>query len=99
MTHSTRPDDRLRQPSLAFSPAGFGLFAALLAASVPLFWIGFVSLAQAWSTAEYSHGPLIPLVSLYLFLRELRKMPPPDPAARVRWPGIVVILLALAVAA
>lgn len=99
MTHSTGPDSSLPQMNLAFNPVGFGLFAALLTASAPLFWIGFVSLASAWSTAEYSHGPLIPLVSLYLFLRELRKMPPPDPVARTRWPGIVVILLALAVAA
>ena len=99
MTHSTRPDGSLPRTALAFNPAGFGLFVLLLAASVPLFWIGFVSLAQAWSTAEYSHGPLIPLVSLYLFLRELRKMPPPDPAARTRWPGIAVVVLALAVAA
>nr|WP_233141177.1 VPLPA-CTERM-specific exosortase XrtD [Haematobacter missouriensis] len=73
-------------------------FMLLLAGSVPIFWIGFVSLAQAWSTPEYSHGPLIPLISLYLFLRELRQMPPPAAEVRDRWPGILVILLGLAVA-
>ena len=77
---------------------GFMWFMLLLAGSVPIFWIGFVSLAQAWSTPEYSHGPLIPLISLYLFLRELRQMPPPAAEVRDRWPGILVILLGLAVA-
>ncbi len=77
---------------------GLLLFMALCAASVPMFWIGFVSLAEAWSTPEYSHGPLIPMISLYLFLRELRRDPPTDMPVRLRWPGVAVILLALAVA-
>lgn len=83
---------------LAPNLTGMALFALLLAGSLPLFWIGFKSLAAAWSTAEYSHGPLIPLISLYLFLRELRRSPRPDPAARDGWPGAVVILAALALA-
>ncbi len=99
MTHSIHSDRPTATGAGGLNPAGFALFAALLAASVPIFWIGFVSLAQAWSTAEYSHGPLIPLVSLYLFLRELRRMPSPDSAARLRWPGLAVVALALAVAA
>lgn len=75
---------------------GFLWFIALLAVSVPLFWIGLVSLAQAWSTPEYSHGPLIPLISLYLFLRELRRAPPVSVAAITdRWPGVAVIALGL----
>ncbi|MBS0562972.1 MAG: archaeosortase/exosortase family protein, partial [Proteobacteria bacterium] len=77
---------------------GLILFAGLIAAAVPVFWIGLVSLAKAWSTAEYSHGPIIPMVSLYLFLRELRRMP--EPAARVSdgWPGLLVMVGALALA-
>ncbi|MFO1175788.1 MAG: VPLPA-CTERM-specific exosortase XrtD [Paracoccaceae bacterium] len=82
----------------AISPAGLALFAALLAGALPVFWIGFQSLAKAWSTAEYSHGPIIPMVSLYLFLRELRRMP--EPAARISdgWPGLLVMAGALALA-
>ncbi len=86
----------------AASGAGFGgfaVFALLLAGSLPIFWIGIQSLARAWSTAEYSHGPLIPLISLYLFLRELRRMPPPDPVATDRWPGVLVVIFALLLAA
>lgn len=83
----------------ASGAGGLALFALLLLASVPVFWIGLVSLAQAWMTPEYSHGPLIPVISLYLFLRELRNGPPVvPPAPRERWPGVAVIGLALAVA-
>ena len=84
---------------VTLNPAGLVLFILLVAGSVPIFWIGLVSLAQAWSTPEYSHGPIIPLVSLYLFLRELRNAPPPDLDVTDRWPGVLVIVAALALAA
>ena len=80
----------------AVNPVGFGWFCLLVAAAVPVFWLGLGSLAAAWSTAEYSHGPLIPLISLYLFLREMRQAPPVDPLSEVdRRPGIALILFAL----
>ncbi|MEL7093639.1 MAG: archaeosortase/exosortase family protein, partial [Pseudomonadota bacterium] len=89
--------------SITSSPSGLnaaGLFwfVLLVAGSLPIFWIGLVSLAQAWSTAEYSHGPLIPLVSLYLFLREMRRLPPPVANPPDRWPGMLVIAAALVLA-
>jgi exosortase D (VPLPA-CTERM-specific) len=80
------------------NPIGFALLVALVVGSLPVFWIGFVSLAKAWSTAEYSHGPLIPLISLYLFLRELRRSPLPRSTIRDGWPGLLVVGLALALA-
>lgn len=83
-------------PSLR--PWGFVMFMALVLASLPIFWIGFVSLANAWTTAEYSHGPLIPAISLYLFLRELRREPPSDAPVHDRWPGVAVTAGALAIA-
>lgn len=78
--------------------SGFVLFVLIMAVSIPIFWIGFVSLADAWSTAEYSHGPLIPAISLYLFLRELRNSPPPAMSVSDRWPGLVVIAISLIIA-
>ena len=81
-----------------FNIAGIFWFTLLIVASVPIFWIGFVSLGQAWSTPEYSHGPLIPIISLYLFLRELRNLPPPELTVHDRWPGVVVVVFALLVA-
>jgi exosortase D (VPLPA-CTERM-specific) len=77
---------------------GLIAFVILLAGSVPIFWIGLVSLAKAWATPEYSHGPLIPLISLYLFLRELRRAPEPGAGPVTRWPGLVVIAVALILA-
>lgn len=83
----------------SLNPAGLGLFLALLALALPVFWMGFVSLVDAWTSPEYSHGPLIPLISLYLFLRELRGEERLDPTVAVRrGPGIAVLALGLAVA-
>jgi len=79
--------------------AGLFWLALLVLAPTPIFWIGYVSLGQAWITPEYSHGPLIPLISLYLFLRELRRGPQEEPAPPiVRWPGLVLLGIGLAVA-
>ena len=97
----TQTDTARTNGRLSLMTGGFGtlLFGLLLLASLPVFWRGFVSLIEAWSTPEYSHGPLIPIISLYLFLRELRDAPPVDPdAVPRRWPGLLVIGAALALA-
>ena len=100
MTQS--PDNSLTARTLGDSArinvAGLALFAGLCLAAMPLFWIGFQSLAKAWSTAEYSHGPIIPVVSLYLFLRELRRMPVPAALISDGGRGLWVMLGALALA-
>jgi len=85
-------------PARTLNPAGLAWLILLLLGSIPIFWIGFVSLAEAWSTPEYSHGPLIPLISLYLFLREMRRLPPPSPEVHDRAPGLAVLVLGLLVA-
>ncbi len=74
------------------------LFVALCLAPIPVFWLGFQSLVTAWATPEYSHGPLIPLISLYLFLRELRAEGPVSGPVGARWPGVLVMAGALAIA-
>lgn len=89
------------KPPLAGSqlnPAGLFWFLLATLAAIPVFWIGFESLGRAWITPEYSHGPLIPLISLYLFLRELRHDPVDLSAPRNRWPGVGVIIFGLALA-
>ena len=79
--------------------AGLALLGLLVAASLPMFWLGFGSLAASWVTPEYSYGPLIPVISLYLFLRELRRGPAVDPSAPVnRTAGIVLIVASLVLA-
>lgn len=93
-----RQQSSFAQALPALNPGGLLWFAILVLGSIPIFWIGFVSLVEAWGTPEYSHGPLIPIISLYLFLRELRQSPPPQLTVKDRWPGIIVIAMALVVA-
>lgn len=70
--------------------------AALVAASgVAAFWPGLTSLVDAWAVPEYSHGPIIPVLSTFLFLRELRHVPPTDRPITDRWPGVLVLVLGL----
>lgn len=86
---------------LRWNPVGLFWFTALIATSLPVFWIGIVFLGDTWATPEYSHGPLIPLISLYLFLRELRDTPKEKAEAAAAQPprryiGIFFIALGLA---
>jgi exosortase D (VPLPA-CTERM-specific) len=83
---------------LSLDPAGLAWFLLAIVAALPLFWIGFTGLAAAWARPEYSHGPVIPLLSFYMFLREMRAVPPAGRPVADRLPGVLVIALALAVA-
>ncbi len=77
-----------------------GLFWLALAvfSTLPLFWYGLAGLASAWSRPEFSHGPVIPCLSFYMFLRELKEVPPAERPVTDRWPGVLVIALALLIA-
>ncbi len=76
-------------------PAGlFWLALATLAAAV-FFREGIGALLAAWQLVEYSHGPLIPVLSLFLFLRQLKTVPVRTGAVPDRWPGVALMLLAL----
>lgn len=79
------------------SLAGPGLFALSVAAATLVFWSGLSSLVDAWSIPEYSHGPIIPLISTFLFLRELRMVPPVERPVTDRWPGVVVLAFGIAI--
>lgn len=56
---------------------------------------GVDALVTAWALPEYSHGPLIPVLSLLLFLRQLKEFPINNGAIRDRWVGVFVIMFAL----
>ncbi|MEO0771803.1 MAG: VPLPA-CTERM-specific exosortase XrtD [Pseudomonadota bacterium] len=83
--------------SRAHGAPGAVMLAVMVLGAVPIFWLGLTSLAAAWVTAEYSHGPLIPLISLFLFIRGLRDAPRVSVPAN-RWPGVWVVALALCLA-
>ncbi|MEM9433520.1 MAG: VPLPA-CTERM-specific exosortase XrtD [Pseudomonadota bacterium] len=52
---------------------------------------GLDALLVAWQLPEYSHGPLIPLLSGLLFLRQLKEYPPRPGPINDRWVGVIVI--------
>ena len=79
--------------------AGPAWLAVAVVATLPLFWFGLVGLADAWSRPEFSHGPVIPVLSFYMFLREMKAVPPPGAPVTDRWPGVGVMVFALALAA
>ena len=61
-----------------------------------LFFVeGLDALAYAWSLPEYSHGPLIPILSGLLFLRQLKEVPVQVGIVPNRWPGVVVVIIAM----
>ena len=96
MTTATRPASNAALP---LNVTGLTWFVLLVVLPLPVFWLGLQSLGKAWMTPEYSHGPLIPLISLYLFLRERRQMAAmPADMAKTRWPGLLVLLAGLLIA-
>ncbi|WP_436397445.1 VPLPA-CTERM-specific exosortase XrtD [Roseobacter sp. S98] len=60
---------------------------------------GLDALLEAWQLPEYSHGPLIPVLSLLLFLRQLKEYPIDPGPKRNRWVGVTVVLLAVFIGA
>ena len=85
-------------PEAVSGPAGLFWLAAAILAALPLFRFGLEGLAEAWSKPEFSHGPVIPCLSFYLFLREARALPPPTGPVADRWPGVAVIAFSLLLA-
>ncbi len=77
------------------TPGLFWLAVAFLGAGV-FFYEGLDALLVAWQLPEYSHGPLIPILSGLLFLRQLKEVPVDTGPKRNRWVGILVILFAIA---
>lgn len=95
-------DSPLRQSRLLDSGlSAWGLFwLALATITAGWFFIdGLDALLLAWQTPEYSHGPLIPVLSALMFLRELKQYPPQDGPVPDRWPGVVVIAVAFLIGA
>ncbi|MFC3060291.1 VPLPA-CTERM-specific exosortase XrtD [Paenirhodobacter populi] len=77
-----------------------GPFWLLIATAAALIYFheGFNALLAAWSTPEYSHGPVIPLLSAFMFLQELKYAPIRTGPVN-RWPGIALLVFAMALGA
>lgn len=96
-TTASRGRHGLTAYGLPFRPAGLLIFVLLLVGAAGVFSFGVTSIVAAWAEPEYSHGPLIPLISAYLFLRQMRHTPPVDGPVGNRWVGFVVMALAIAI--
>lgn len=72
----------------------FWLFVTT-AGAIIFFGDGLGALFEAWQKPEYSHGPIIPLLSLLLFLRQLKDVPIQEGAIADRWPGVAVVIFSL----
>jgi exosortase D (VPLPA-CTERM-specific) len=97
MSSSTVPSSVTRIGTVT----AWGLFW-LVVATVAAGWFfadGLDALLTAWSLPEYSHGPLIPILSGLLFLRQLKEVPPEPGPKRDRWVGVTVIFAAIAIGA
>ena len=71
-----------RVAAAGWNPAGVFWLAFAVLATLPLFGFGLAGLAAAWTRPEYSHGPVIPLLSFYMFLHEMKAVPPLPRACR-----------------
>lgn len=54
------------------APRGLLLATIFVISSCAIFYFGARDLVEVWMTPEYSHGWLIPVISAYLFLKDLR---------------------------
>ncbi len=70
------------------------LLIAIIAAGF-YFSPGLRALWVAWQLPEYSHGPLIPVLSALLFLRHMKDVPIDIGPKRNRWPGLVLVVISL----
>ncbi|MEM9735147.1 MAG: VPLPA-CTERM-specific exosortase XrtD [Pseudomonadota bacterium] len=83
---------------IATMAEGWRGIAMVLVASIAaafLFYPGAAALATAWLQPEYSHGPLIPLISGYLLLRQMKSVPVHVGPIKDRGPGLLVVGLAM----
>lgn len=95
----------MRAPALALPPPKAASAAHVLRRAWPwllvatigmaaFFWEALASLGAAWQRPEYSYGPLVPLVTLYMVLRELHRRPAlPDDTGHV--PGLALLAIGL----
>jgi exosortase D (VPLPA-CTERM-specific) len=78
-----------------FLNPGVAWFLVTCAGAGLFFADGLDALLAAWSRPEYSHGPLIPILSGLLFLRQLKEVPVQTGPITDRWPGVFVVALSL----
>lgn len=74
--------------------AGLVWLAIALIGAAVLFWPSIYFLLETWHSPDYSHGPLIPLLSGLLFLRQLKGEAIVTGPVN-RWPGFILMALSV----
>ncbi|MEY4872341.1 MAG: hypothetical protein RLZZ563_1671, partial [Pseudomonadota bacterium] len=88
------PAQTSARESAGLRPAGLLWLAFATLGAAVFFDNGIETLLLAWQQPEYSHGPLIPVLSGVLFLRQLKGEPiHHGPVNRI--PGLVLMALSL----
>ena len=83
--------DQSKSGAFTFQTWGVVWFVVALVGAAIYFAPGIDALLAAWSTPEYSHGPLIPVLSGFLFLRHLKDVPIRHGPVTDRGPGIALV--------
>jgi exosortase D (VPLPA-CTERM-specific) len=92
--------DRVINPSVVppSTPSNlviYGLFLVAVGLLGFIFFDGLAYMAEVWKREEYSHGPMIPVVALYLLWKEQNRFP--QICNKGAWSGVVLVLLGLTV--
>ena len=95
MSYSSSTMSRRASPAAYLTPGVLCLLLAILVGGL-YFQEGISALLVAWQLPEYSHGPLIPVLSGLLFLRQLKEFPPNPGPVSDRGIGVAVLLFAVA---
>ena len=72
----------------------FFWFGAIVVGMAGYFWSAVTSLSEAWQLPEYSHGILIPFLSVYLVLRSASRAESLSPILPV-WTGVLAVIISL----
>jgi exosortase D (VPLPA-CTERM-specific) len=78
--------------------SGLAWLAIAIVSALPVFWFGLEKLPEEWLRPEFRLKPIVPFVSLILFLQVLRSVPETLEADRTRWIGVLVVAGAMLMA-
>lgn len=97
MTYDAQAATRSRLTLSDWLQPGLFWLAVATIGAFAFFWDGIDALLRAWQLPEYSHGPLIPVLSALLFLRQLKTEPINHAPVTFRdsLPGLIVLLVAM----
>jgi exosortase D (VPLPA-CTERM-specific) len=83
-----------RAASLSVPSSAWPWLALSVAGVAGLYGHALASLGAAWQRPEYSYGPLVPIITAFMVLRELERHPPhADHGSRA--PGLAMVLAGL----